>query len=305
MTSVQRLIQIKIGDIDFDDLSEGEKKLILIECITKVLGDKDSLILLDEPDAHTHIARKKELLNTIESFEGQTIMTTHSPVFVGMIKDFDNSIYPIEDGKQISKNKKDLIRQISNDEISYMDGAYISSSKNILVTEGPDDIKYIKAAIDYWSKKDNKYKPLLQIPFLMQGGAKMVNEINDTVLSKFEDEKQVVFLFDYDQEGREGSKMVENLKKPNIRYCYYFNKFPIPDNSLDFYLEDFYDDSVYSEVQIPQIDGKAKYYEMKKLGSLAESVKKKIKKKFEVGKILNFDGFKPLLDKLLGLFGLQ
>lgn len=297
-------IQIKIGDIDFDDLSEGEKKLILIECITKVLGDENSLILLDEPDAHTHVARKKELLSTIESFEGQTIMTTHSPVFVGMIKDFDNSIYPIEDGKQISKNKKDLIRQISNDEISYIDGAYISSSKNILVTEGPDDIKYIKAAIDFCSKKDNKYKPLSQIPFLMQGGAKMVNEINETILSKFEDEKQIVFLFDYDQEGREGAQMVEKLNKSNIKYCYYFKEYPIPDNSLDFYLEDFFDDSVYPEIQIPQINGKAKYYEMKKLGSLAESVKKKIKKKIEAEEIQNFDGFNPLLDKLLELFGL-
>lgn len=291
--------------INFDDLSEGEKKLILIECITKVLGDENALILLDEPDAHTHIARKKELLNAIESFEGQIIMTTHSPVFIGMIKDFDNNIYPIEDGKQTSKNKKDLIGQISNDEISYIDGAYISSSKNILVTEGPDDIKYIKAAIDYWVKKDNKYRPLLLIPFLMQGGAKMVEEINNTILSKFEDDKQVVFLFDYDAEGRDGAKMVEKLKKANIQYCYYFNSYPIPNNSLDFYLEDFFDDSVYSEVQIPQINGKAKYYEMKKLGSLADSVKGKIKKNFEKNKILNFDGFKPLLDNLLEIFNLD
>ena len=60
-------ISIKIDDnIDIDDLSEGEKKLILIECITKVLGEKESLLLLDEPDAHTHIAKKKEILDAIE-----------------------------------------------------------------------------------------------------------------------------------------------------------------------------------------------------------------------------------------------
>ena len=75
-------IEISINGYDFDNLSEGEKKLILIECITKVLGDESSLILLDEPDAHTHIAMKKDLLKLISEFEGQTIMTTHSPMFL-------------------------------------------------------------------------------------------------------------------------------------------------------------------------------------------------------------------------------
>ena len=53
--------------------------------ITQILGDENSLVLLDEPDAHTHIARKKDLLDAIETFEGQTILTTHSQVFVNDI----------------------------------------------------------------------------------------------------------------------------------------------------------------------------------------------------------------------------
>ena len=75
-------IEISVNGYDFDNLSEGEKKQILIECITNVLGDESSLILLDEPDAHTHIAMKKDLLKLISEFEGQTIMTTHSPMFL-------------------------------------------------------------------------------------------------------------------------------------------------------------------------------------------------------------------------------
>ena len=38
-------IKIKIGDIDFDGLSEGIKKMILVECVTQVLGDEKSLVL--------------------------------------------------------------------------------------------------------------------------------------------------------------------------------------------------------------------------------------------------------------------
>ena len=78
-----------VSKIEFDNLSEGEKKLILIECITKILGDEKSLVLLDEPDAHTHIAMKKNLLKLISEFEGQTILTSHSPVFVDMMN-FNN-----------------------------------------------------------------------------------------------------------------------------------------------------------------------------------------------------------------------
>lgn len=75
-------IDISLNGYSFNDLSEGEKKLILIECIIKVLGDEHSLVLLDEPDAHTHIAMKKDILKLISEFEGQTIMTTHSPMFL-------------------------------------------------------------------------------------------------------------------------------------------------------------------------------------------------------------------------------
>lgn len=299
-------ISIKLGDINFDDLSEGEKKLILIECITKILGDKDSLILLDEPDAHTHIARKKELLNAIESFEGQTIMTTHSPEFVELIND-SNNLFPIENGRLVSKEKKELIRQISNNVISYIESAFIISSKNILVTEGPNDIKHIKAAIDYFSSKDSKYQPLLKLSLIMQGGAKMVDDYYHTVLSGLENDiNLIVFAFDYDSEGRDGAKMVEKLKNNKIKYCFYHNTYPIPTNSLDFYLEDFYNDSVYSEVSIPTISGKPKYYEMKKLGSLTSSVKEKIQKKMDKKELKNsdFDGFKSFLDELLTVFKL-
>lgn len=300
-------ISIKIGGINFDDLSEGEKKLILIECITKILGDKDSLLLLDEPDAHTHIARKKELLKAIEKFEGQTIMTTHSPVFVDLIKD-SNNIYPIEGGKLVSNEKKALISQISNNELSYLEGALIISSKNILITEGPDDIKHIKAAIEYFASKDCKYCPLNNISIIMQGGAKMVKEYYESILNKLESNLNlIVFVFDYDSEGREGAKMVEDLKENKIKYCYYNNTYPIPPNSLDFYLEDFYSDSIYSDVVLPNINGKPKYYEMKKLGSLTKSVKERIQKKMNNKEIKDsdFDGFKPLLDELLKIYNLQ
>lgn len=151
-------ITIKIKDIDFDNLSEGEKKLILIECITKVLGDEGSLILLDEPDAHIHIARKKELLNAIDSFEGQAVLTTHSPVFVNEInKKHASNLYFIEKGEITSSTFVNKLTELSGGEIDYLNGTIVLSSKQILVTEGPYDKRYIEKAIEIWSAKEEKY----------------------------------------------------------------------------------------------------------------------------------------------------
>src|SRR5258706_4550062 len=49
------------GNLDADCLSEGEKKLLLIMLILEVVGDENSLILLDEPDSHIHLSRKEEI----------------------------------------------------------------------------------------------------------------------------------------------------------------------------------------------------------------------------------------------------
>ena len=135
-------LNVEGNKIDFDNLSEGEKKLILIECITKVLGDENSLVLLDEPDAHTHIAMKKDLLKLISEFEGQTIMTTHSPMFLnkrwnGFV---EKNIFYMHDGKIEDTEPLKHLAELTDNEIDYFEGSFILSSKKIIVTEGPYDI---------------------------------------------------------------------------------------------------------------------------------------------------------------------
>lgn len=301
-------ITIKIGDIDFNNLSEGEKKLILIECVTKIIGDKDSLILLDEPDAHTHIARKKELLNAIESFKGLTILTTHSPVFADMMR-FD-CLHYMDSGKVVDMDKIKAITQISNNEISVLEGALYAVSKRLIVTEGPDDVKHIKAAISAMSKSNSRFSALLKIPITFQGGAKLVNEYFNTVLSPLINNfEKIVFVFDYDGEGREGAGLVDKIDNPNNKICslFYYKEYPIPEKHVhDFFLEDFYDCSVYSEVILPNITKKPTFYEMKKCSTLCTSVKEKLHKKIERNEINDdcFDGYKEFLEQLLEIFNL-
>lgn len=303
INKVQKLIRkidIKLNDIGFEDLSEGEKKLILIECITKILGDKDSLLLLDEPDAHTHIARKKDLLKAIESFDGQTILTTHSPVFIDMM-DFENLRY-VEYGGIVDMDRIKAITKIADGRISILEGALIATSKKIIITEGPDDVKHIKAAILALANIDSQYEKLLNIPIAFQGGATLVEDYYTSVLEPVYDNlEKVIFVFDHDSGGRKGVKLINKLAKEKIKHLYYYGSYPIPENTHDFYLEDFYPRTVYPDIILPNINNEPSFYEMKKCGSLTTTVKERLQKLIDRGELKgeHFNGFSNFLKELI------
>lgn len=298
-------INIVCKGIQFNDFSEGHKKLILIECITQVLGDDLSLLLLDEPDAHVHIELKKELIKCIENFSGQTILTTHSPIFIEMMN-YNNLKY-IEDGCGKNMEKIKAITEISNNKLNVLDGAIIASAKRLIVTEGPDDIKHIKKAIDALSRKDTRFEKLKGIPVVFQGGAKLVEEYYNSIISKdINNIEKVVFVFDFDSEGRDGAKLVEKIGNAKIDYVFYNKKYPITSTDYDFYLEDFYSASVYSDIKLPQIVNTPTYYQMKKMATLSKSIKEKLQKKIDNNQISenDFDDFANFFDELLNKFNI-
>ena len=301
-------INITVNGFEFDNLSEGEKKLILIECITKVLGDENSLVLFDEPDAHVHIGLKKEILNCINDFEGQVLLTTHSPIFVNQMT--DKNIYPMVNGKVLPQAKRELIQKITNNEINYLDGACIVSSKYVLVTEGPDDIYHIKAAISAFSSLDDKFKELDKISFIYMGGAKGVDNYFDEILkSLYDTMTKIVFAFDYDEEGREGAKMVQRLidsGNNKLQYVYYHKTYPVPAPNIDFYLEDFFGRSAYVDVQLPSINGVPSFAELKKASTWANSIKKRIQKHKSDNSLSpeEYNGFQAFLEQLISSFEL-
>lgn len=296
-------IQIEINGIPSTNLSEGHKKLILIECITKVLGRDDSILLLDEPDAHVHVALKKDILTCIEKFEGQTLLTTHSPVFVNLME--ENNIFPIVDGEILPQEKRTLIQKISNNEINIIDSACIVSSKNLLITEGPDDIFHIKSAISAFSAIDEKYRVLEKISYIFMGGAKLVeNYYNEILASLYDTIDCAVFVFDYDQEGREGAKMVQKLIEDGnnkFHYVFYHKTYPVPSPNLDFYLEDFFDRATYNDVYLPSITGTPSFAELKKASIWASSIKDRIQRHKRENTLgpNDYYGFQAFLEQLL------
>lgn len=162
-------INIDINGVSFEGLSEGEKKLILIECIAKVLGDKDSLLLFDEPDVFLHPKWQRSFLNTLKygNDTAQTIITTHNPILLGDSQRED--IHLIANGKIVDKQLFSFGRDINsiledyfNVEERNNEGAQLIKKfyqtmdakdydtaeillEKLRSTFGNDDIEYVKA----------------------------------------------------------------------------------------------------------------------------------------------------------------
>ena len=311
-------IEISIKGYDFDNLSEGEKKLILIECITNVLGDENSLILLDEPDAHTHIAMKKDLLKLISEFEGQTIMTTHSPMFLNKRWDgFDeNNIFYMHDGKIESTEPLKHLAELTDNEIDYFEGSFILSSKNILVTEGPYDILYLKHAIEKFADENPKYIKLReQVAFMHAGGANNAKALYDQTLYPVSSRiDRLVFVFDYDKEGFNGCKQLRDSLVVNndnmTKAIYYQEKYDSelsekPNDSTSYMAEDLFDPASYaSKVNPVHMMNTHKQFRNNKQAT-SDAIKEYIKIAYPNFEKEWLQNFKPVLNKLLDVFNLN
>ena len=300
-------ISININGVDFGDLSEGEKKMILIECITQILGDENSLVLLDEPDAHTHIARKKELLEAIETFEGQTILTTHSPVFANLLKD-DNTFY-IESGSLFDKDKSDIVVAISDKGIDVINGACIVSSKFVVVVEGSGDVDYITKAISCLKNSNPQYEQLMNLGFIPQGSADHTESFYDDIVSKLpQSVEKIIYLFDNDKPGKLNAEKIKG--KPKVSTILYK---PWYDKDFDhlYYIEDYIPTKYYPEEFVQDQlnlsnEGEVKYYQLKEVLNLASDLKGKVSKiknevksKIKQMRAEDLVNFKPLLDQIL------
>ena len=311
-------VNVEGNKIDFDNLSEGEKKLILIECITKVLGDENSLVLLDEPDAHTHIAMKKDLLKLISEFKGQTIMTTHSPMFLNKRWDgFDeNNIFYMHNGKIESSEPLKRLAELTDNEVDFFDSSYILGAKNLLVVEGPNDKRYLEKAISIFSKKDDKYKKLSQIAILPGNSAGNAKALYELVLkNKVQKIDHLIYLFDFDEGGYDGWKSIKKIVDGKVKCLFYqldYNE-PLdtsnkPTGNDTIMVEDFFSEKAYEHiVSKEKLDSKHSHKDFRNFKTnIASSIKTYIENNYskESFKEEWYDSFSSVLNKLLVEFEL-
>lgn len=107
--SVSKIVDLKVNllgggtRITLEDLSEGEKRRILLDFLFEALADSESLVLLDEPDAHIHEDRKLELFDRLQGFAQRgitTIFTSHSPALIEHVESKHLIAFHAEDGGQ-------------------------------------------------------------------------------------------------------------------------------------------------------------------------------------------------------------
>ncbi len=115
------IIQID-DDITVEQLSEGEKKLILVKTVLEILSDEKTLVLMDEPDAHLHEIRKKKLYSMMGEYPNrQIVIATHSPTFIDIADQNQVKMLKLNDsGKAMlyEKEKLEAIRKLTGSRIN-------------------------------------------------------------------------------------------------------------------------------------------------------------------------------------------
>lgn len=308
-------IEVKIGGedgISAYSFSEGEQKMILITCLTKVLSDENTLLIFDEPDAHVHIANKKELVNAITTFRGQTILTSHSPIVIDNMR--TESIRYMDNGTVNMTDKISAVSRVSGNQISLIDGAFILSARKLVVTEGHNDINYIKTAVSKLSEDESSYLKLNTLAYVFLGSANKADEYFEKILKPImEKMDKILFIFDYDlgggwqKNGQKGYQEIEKLKDqyPGKLECiYYSNDYSQPESP--FFIEDYFPSDCYpvEKEKIEAMETPPTYRDLKKIKPVADNIKRAIENGYQGFAKDKYVAFKPLLNKVMEVFGM-
>ena len=190
------------GSIDANMLSEGEKKLMVVFFILEAIADERSIVLLDEPDSHIHVARKAELKDYFEKTANrENILTSHSPTLTAKFP--EKAIIMLDcqpDGHAtvVDKNKQQIVSELTNNIWTLQEqNIFLASNKTVLVVEGKTDEPILKAALASLKKK-GKYADM-DFVYLPCGGASNV----PAIATKFTPKpgQMVITFFDTDSAG--------------------------------------------------------------------------------------------------------
>ena len=309
---------IKKINIEFDNrgslegLSEGEKKLINANVVIHILSTEDSLCLFDEPDAHIHIGKQRDLKELIDTDKRYSLVTTHSPVCLDMLYN-DSNIRYMNNGFADNTDKLRQINFLSDGVVNYFEGSFILTSKKILVTEGPYDKRYIEKAIVALTQNNKQYEKFNQIAIIPSGSASNTQTFYEQILqSQIDKYDKIVFLFDYDGEGYQGWKKIRNLRTTKLTSIFYQDNYDSekneePKETDTIMVEDLFSPESYKKkVEEAHLSDKHTHKDFRCCTTnLAGSIKTCIQNNYSSFKDEWFDGFKPVLDKLLEVFDLE
>lgn len=303
-------IEVQFNDITTKQLSEGQKKLILIRFITHLLADENSLLLFDEPDSHIHVSRKEKLAELINQSPAYSLLTTHSPALINFLDEKSVQLLKPHETKGVEAIKIDKLKQIeeiTESNMSIMEQSLIiSSTKHILLCEGINDIHYIKKALQVLNRtKNNRYLALNDILIVNCGGAANVKPVfNDIIKNNLQINQICIAIFDDDTPGRDNKnkmqRLITNQSLTNVKT--FVHPKINPDSDSDFYMEDYFLIDAYKNKIRENLNNAPNFYQVDTL----QKAKKIINDNYKNGFIdSDFENFHILFDKLLTEFGLE
>lgn len=298
------------------DLSEGEKKLILIRAVLSFVADENSLVLLDEPDAHIHEGRKQELYNLFSeycTYDRQIVIATHSPIIAQLSNEKELIMLEQEDGKAtlLTDEKIDKIKRLSGTSWDVIgQGMMLKSSRPLVVFEGKTDVMYVKRALDLLKSERPQYASL-NVDFLNANGAGNVKSFVDNLKEFVPATKKIIIFFDRDNAGKDGVQAITGISKNDERVAHYndiiqdniitsFIPYKDDINDGDFLIEDYFswDGTIKAIVEDVIPDRK---HPIKMLPNLPDKIKKELEKRVNHFAAEEFNGFIVLLDKMVEL----
>ncbi len=302
--SFQVKLYIDSEEIDFEDLSSGEKILCAL-AITVYQDDKSGfpgLLLLDEVDASLHPSMIQNLLDVIGNVfiknKCNVILATHSPTTVALAT--EDSLFEVQKGKQQQK-----IRKISqSDAIELLSEGIITFEKGLKIQKEIDDAKSLQIVTE-GNNTDHIKKAIEIIDSTLLGQIKIIEGSPDKrgqqlknafdVMSSGNYSEKFLFVWDCDCASTVNSiKETESFKK----FCFAENNANTKRGEdgkargiENLYSEGLFADGVYSTTEISLPHGGTKTEKKLDKQKFLQKIQAETSKD-------TFKNFNPLVDKI-------
>lgn len=290
------------------DLSEGQKKELLITLVTEVLAGNDSIILLDEPDSHINPIRQEQLFEHLKKSDSQNIiLTTHSPTLATLVD--SKHIAFVEEGKVDQNTEKFSVLKNLTDGKWVLDNIsnLLVSSKDILLVEGKTDAEYIDLALEKLKEEDVGKYQTLEFTYIPVGGASGLEGIIPKLTPNVG--QKIIALLDRDKAGKEsyckifektendlsGSDFTQWNSKEYVDITFLPSSNP---DCRNFEVEDYFGVEVLKEIATEFISSKS---QLKEFDGVKENIKTKLQSQCQGYDPEKFVGFKVLFDHIIQL----
>ncbi|WP_420582793.1 DUF4357 domain-containing protein [Reichenbachiella sp.] len=270
-----------------EELSEGEKKQILIKFITRIFADDNSLLLMDEPDSHIHISNKEKIKNLLYDLEDkvhvQSILTTHSPTLTHCFENDNVYMLVNKDGKVTieDKTKQEIVNDLTNEFWNLQEQNIFNSSQKpvSLFVEGKHDKIHIQNA---FNTLKSDYPELSFDIFNMNSACNIPPMMLGLRTSEVDYGKLFIGIFDDDDTGRTElsntkSQFPNSQNKKRHELGFYAFKYPKHSDhkSKAFTVENMFDSNHFEEAFKESL---AEYqFKGKSLDSITDETKDKAK----------------------------